>query len=220
MESKESARFAADRITEIASNKGISVNKLLANAGLKKSVVDRMKLGSMPSSEKLAAIAAELDVPMEYIVGSGVFAKWDLILEHKGAILSSISSMMGDLSKTLCNGVDNLSLAKLVWAFGVDIDMGSDPSGVEILVTSPFPVYGPEQESLSGSSSNTGSPETKKEPTQEMTPDELEMLELFRTLPYREQQRAIGRLQTLVEVSKEEGPKKATGAQPSGGKAV
>lgn len=53
-----------------------------------------------------------------------------------------------------------------------------------------------------------------------MTPDELEMLELFRTLPYREQQRAIGRLQTLVEVSKEEGPKKATGAQPSGGKAV
>ena len=98
--------------------------------------------------------------------------------------------------------------------------MGSDPSGVEILVTSPFPVYGPEQESLSGSSSNTGSPETKKEPTQEMTPDELEMLELFRTLPYREQQRAIGRLQTLVEVSKEEGPKKATRAQPSGGKAV
>lgn len=220
MESKESARFAADRITEIASNKGISVNKLLANAGLKKSVVDRMKLGSMPSSEKLAAIAAELDVPMEYIVGSGVFAKWDLILEHKGAILSSISSMMGDLSKTLCNGVDNLSLAKLVWAFGVDIDMGSDPSGVEIFVTSPFLVYGPEQESLSGSSSNTGISETKKEPTQEMTPDELEMLELFRTLPYREQQRAIGRLQTLVEVSKEEGPQKATGAQPSGGKAV
>ena len=220
MESKESARFAADRITEIASNKGISVNKLLANAGLKKSVVDRMKLGSMPSSEKLAAIAAELDVPMEYIVGSGVFAKWDLILEHKGAILSSISSMMGDLSKTLCNGVDNLSLAKLVWAFGVDIDMGSDPSGVEILVTSPFPDYGPEQESLSGSSSNTGSPETKKELTQEMTPDELEVLELFRALPYKEQQRAIGRLQTLVEVSQENNPQKATGAQSSGGKAV
>lgn len=61
---------------------------------------------------------------------------------------------------------------------------------------------------------------TKKEPTQEMTLDELEMLELFRALPYKEQQRAIGRLQTLVEVSKESNPQTATGAQSSGGKAV
>ncbi len=61
---------------------------------------------------------------------------------------------------------------------------------------------------------------TKKELTQEMTPDELEVLELFRALPYKEQQRAIGRLQTLVEVSQENNPQKATGAQSSGGKAV
>lgn len=60
----------------------------------------------------------------------------------------------------------------------------------------------------------------KKEPTQEVSPDELEMLELFRALPYKEQQRAIGRLQTLVEVSKDEGPQKATGAQSFGVKAV
>ena len=62
--------------------------------------------------------------------------------------------------------------------------------------------------------------ETKKEPTQDISPDELEMLELFRALPYKEQQRAIGRLQTLVEVSKENSPQKATGAQSSGVKAV
>ena len=61
---------------------------------------------------------------------------------------------------------------------------------------------------------------TKKDPTREISPDELEMLELFRALPYKEQQRAIGRLQTLVEISKENGPQKATGAQSSGGKAV
>lgn len=65
-----------------------------------------------------------------------------------------------------------------------------------------------------------GPQDTKKEPTQEMTLDELEMLELFRALPYKEQQRAIGRLQTLVEVSKESSPQQATGGQSSGGKAV
>lgn len=61
--------------------------------------------------------------------------------------------------------------------------------------------------------------DTKKEPTQEMSLDELEMLELFRALPYKEQQRAIGRLQTLVEVSKENSPQKATEGQSSGGRA-
>lgn len=65
-----------------------------------------------------------------------------------------------------------------------------------------------------------GVQDTKKEPIQEMSLDELEMLELFRTLPYKEQQRAIGRLQTLVEVSKESSPQQATGGQSSGGKAV
>lgn len=65
-----------------------------------------------------------------------------------------------------------------------------------------------------------GVQDTKKEPTQEMSLDELEMLELFRALPYKEQQRAIGRLQTLVEVSKESSPQQATGGQSSGGKAV
>lgn len=60
----------------------------------------------------------------------------------------------------------------------------------------------------------------KKEPTQEISPDELEMLELFRSLPYREQQRIIGRMQAMTEAAKDEGPKKATGAQQSGVKAV
>jgi len=62
--------------------------------------------------------------------------------------------------------------------------------------------------------------ETKKELTQEMTLDELEMLELFRALPYKEQQRAIGRLQTLVDLSKDNSPQKTTEDQPSGEKAV
>lgn len=65
-----------------------------------------------------------------------------------------------------------------------------------------------------------GPQDTKKEPTQEMTLDELEMLELFRALPYKGQQRAIGRLQTLVEISKESTPQKATAGQASTGKAV
>lgn len=60
----------------------------------------------------------------------------------------------------------------------------------------------------------------KKELTQEMSLDELEMLELFRALPYREQQRIIGRMQNMVEVSKDEGPQKESGAQQSGVKAV
>ena len=44
------ARAIADRITAIAEQRGISINKLMSIAGVSKSVVDRMKLGNMPDS--------------------------------------------------------------------------------------------------------------------------------------------------------------------------
>ena len=48
------ARAAADKITWAAEQKGISINRLMSAAGVSKSVVDRMKLGNMPSAENIS----------------------------------------------------------------------------------------------------------------------------------------------------------------------
>jgi transcriptional regulator with XRE-family HTH domain len=57
------------KIEEILSAKGISKNQLLINAGLAKNVMSNMKNGSMPSVDKIAAIAEALDVSIDSLLG-------------------------------------------------------------------------------------------------------------------------------------------------------
>lgn len=138
MSTNANTQTIADRITSVAGLRGLSVNALMAAAGVSKSVVDRLKAGTMPAADKIAAIAGALSVPTDFILGVGVFAKWDLLCQHKKAVLANISGMMKNLSGDIENGVDDLSFIFLVEAFGVDIEEGDNPSGLEILITSPI----------------------------------------------------------------------------------
>ena len=213
MDSSEHARLIANRITELSSIRGISINRMLSVAGLNKSVVDRMKTGNMPSADKLAAIAQVLDVPTEYLLGSGVFEKWDLLLRQKPAVLRAIVGMMEDLSKALPSGTDDLSFAKLVSIFKVDLEEGSDPAGTEILVISPIPTY----DTPDPGGSEAARLEIEKAPAPEISENGREMLDLYERLSEREQLLLLGRLQEMVAPMLGEGK----GApQSSAGKAV
>lgn len=216
MDSSEHARLIANRITELSSIRGISINRMLSVAGLNKSVVDRMKTGNMPSADKLAAIAQVLDVPTEYLLGSGVFEKWDLLLRQKPAVLRAIAGMMGDLSKALPSGTDDLSFAKLVSIFKVDLEEGSDPAGTEILVISPIPTY----DTPEPGGSEAARLEIEKEPVPEMSENGREMLDLYERLSEREQLLLLGRLQEMVAPMLGEGKGASTEARAAAGKAV
>lgn len=210
---EELARKIADRITQTASYRGLSINKLMSVAGLSKSVVDRMKIGNMPTAEKIVAMAAALDVPTEYLLGSGVFEKWDLLLRQKPAVLRAIAGMMKDLSDSLPSGTDDLSFAKLVSIFKVDLEEGSDPAGTEILVISPIPTY----DTPEPGGSEAARLEIEKAPAPEISENGREMLDLYERLSEREQLLLLGRLQEMVAPMLGEGK----GApQSSAGKAV
>ena len=58
-----------ERIMSIASQKGLSKNKLLANAKLHKSIFDNMKKGQIPSVDKIHSIADYLDCSVDYLLG-------------------------------------------------------------------------------------------------------------------------------------------------------
>jgi len=123
-------------------------------------------------------------------------------------MFSVIDSSKGTLKQAdLCRILDVTSSTMSTWK-----RTGKDPDAKYIARISDF--LGCSVEYLL-----TGQ-DTKKELTQEMTLDELEVLELFRALPYKEQQRFIGRLQNMVEVSKDSGPQKTAEGQSSGVKAV
>ena len=216
MDSSELARTMAKKITDISAIRGMSVNKMLSLAGLSKSVVDRMGRGAIPSADRLTAMAEVLDVPTEYLLGSGVFEKWDLLLQHKQGVLKAIAGMMEDLSKALPSGTDDLSFAKLVSIFKVDLEEGSDPAGTEILVISPIPTYDtPEPDS-----SEAARLEIEKEPVPEMSENGREMLDLYERLSEREQLLLLGRLQEMVAPMLGEGKGASTEARAATGKAV
>lgn len=57
------------RIQSLAEERGISINQLLRESKLSKSVIDNMKRGSMPSADKLATIADYFGCSVDYILG-------------------------------------------------------------------------------------------------------------------------------------------------------
>lgn len=58
-----------DRITALARERGVSINQVLRESHLNKSVLDNMKRGSMPSADKLAALADYFDCSVDYLLG-------------------------------------------------------------------------------------------------------------------------------------------------------
>ena len=58
-----------ERINQLSKNKNISVNKMLSDCGLSKSVVDNMKKGSLPTIDKIQKIADYFDVSTDYLLG-------------------------------------------------------------------------------------------------------------------------------------------------------
>ena len=60
---------AISRITALTARKGVSVNQMLRESGLSKSLLDNMKRGSMPSADKMAALADYFECSVDYLLG-------------------------------------------------------------------------------------------------------------------------------------------------------
>lgn len=56
-------------ISRLCDQHGISINKMLQDVGLNKSLVDNLKKGSMPSIDKITKIADYFGVTVDYLLG-------------------------------------------------------------------------------------------------------------------------------------------------------
>ncbi len=57
------------RISELCASKGVTVNAMLKECGLSKSVVDNLKKGSISSVDKFLMMADYFDVSVDYLLG-------------------------------------------------------------------------------------------------------------------------------------------------------
>lgn len=57
-----------DNILELCRKNDISINKMEKDSGIRKSVIDNMKRGSVPTIDKIAAIAKYFNVTVDYLI--------------------------------------------------------------------------------------------------------------------------------------------------------
>lgn len=92
-----------------------------------------------PDLDTLRKIANLFNIPTDYLLGIGVFKDWDVLLENKASVIKHISETTERLSEAMLYGLDDITFAKLVYAFDVHIVLRNDGNGISL--TDPIPTY-------------------------------------------------------------------------------
>mgnify|MGYP003371059499 CR=1 FL=1 len=92
-----------------------------------------------PDLDTLCKIANLFSVPTDYLLGVGVFKDWDILLKNKASIIEQISKATKRISESMLYGLDDVTFARLAYAFDVHIVLRED--GNSISITDPIPTY-------------------------------------------------------------------------------
>lgn len=130
----------AQRIKELRESAHLTQQELAKKISISRSTLAGYESeNKQPSYQVLAQIAAFFKVPTDYILGVGIFEDWDLLLQNKESIIKQISNMTSRISSEILYGLDNLTFARLTYAF--DIHVRKHDDGVGIIATTPIPTY-------------------------------------------------------------------------------
>lgn len=119
-----------------------------------------------PSYQVLSQIANVFNVPTDYILGVGVFKNWDILLKNKQQIIWQIATLASMLSNDILSGIDDISFARLVYAFDVRISANEDDGTVGFIATSPIATF----------------PDSLQHEPQPLSQEEEKLLSIFRQL--------------------------------------
>ena len=131
----------AQRIKELRESAHLTQQELAKKISISRSTLAGYESeNKQPSYQVLAQIAAVFKVPTDYILGVGIFEDWDLLLQNKESIISKISLMASRLSLDILNGLDNMTFARLTYAFDVHVCKHNDGT-IGISAKDPIPTY-------------------------------------------------------------------------------
>ena len=129
------------RLKELRTQKKMTQLQMAKILDTSKSNISKYEAGSVePNLETLAKISRYFDVPVDYLLRIGVFENWDALLKNKTAIIHQISKQAQQLSLNIQDGLDDISFAKLVYAFDVHIEVHEDGT-VGLSAKDPIPTY-------------------------------------------------------------------------------
>ncbi len=130
----------AQRLKELRESAHLTQQELAKKISISRSTLAGYESeNKQPSYQVLAQIATFFKVPTDYILGVGIFEDWDLLLQNKESIIKQISIMTSRISSDILNDLDDLTFARLTYAFDVHVRKQDD--GVGIIATDPIPTY-------------------------------------------------------------------------------
>lgn len=174
-----------ERFSTLCFMKGEKPNSVASAIGISSATITKWKNGATPNSDFVTKIAEHFNIPTDYLLGNGIFKHWDDLLRRKAEIIEAISIATSVLSKDMLNGLDDISFAKLVFAFNISVQEHDDGFGITMI--DPFPTY--------------PSPLSQKKIEKEA--DDNEWLSLIRRLPEKKRNEFKIRIEGYLECYEE-----------------
>lgn len=131
----------AQRLKELRESAHLTQQELAKKISISRSTLAGYESeNKQPSYQVLAQIATFFKVPTDYILGVGIFEDWDLLLQNKESIIKQISIMTSRISSDILNDLDDLTFARLTYAFDVHVCKHNDGT-IGISAKDPIPTY-------------------------------------------------------------------------------
>lgn len=116
-----------DNLFKRISDLGLNAKKVSEATGISTGNISDWKSGrSMPSAAKLDILADYLDVPVDYLLGRGVFANWDRVMANKQHIIGAIEASSEYAKKLDLENQPEIALMYFLSALFAKIDISDD----------------------------------------------------------------------------------------------
>lgn len=122
----------AEKIKYCAKQQNISIKEMLVNLKLGSNTMSNMRHGRMIASDSLAKIADYLAVPVDYLLGRGVFANWDRIMDNKKHIIGVLEDKSQYAKELDLNNQPEIVLMYFLSALFAKIDISDDNEEINL----------------------------------------------------------------------------------------
>lgn len=127
----------ANRIKSRAKLQGRALGEMLSACELGVNTVSKIGKGTDILTLNFAKIADYLDCPVDYLLGRGVFANWERIMEKNNLakVISHIELLFPGFQKYDLLHAEEKELMKILPAFISQIEISEDTQEIEVIYT-------------------------------------------------------------------------------------
>lgn len=128
-----SKNIFASRIKLLRKNKHKTQTDLAQLLDVSKTQISDIENGKTTTSiERLYALADFFDVPLDYLVGNGIFSNWEEIIERKEQVIDSLEETVPMLKELNLSKASEKQLMRILPAFIDHIEFDDDKNALII----------------------------------------------------------------------------------------